>query len=567
MYGKKNMYCENCGKKLDDGDLFCSQCGAKRPDAPMEAVAEPEKEAEGNEKQSRIESEEAGKKPVPLILAVIFSVCIVVAGAYTGFRLAGIDRHAAESGAGKKAHKETVLTENCMMEVSQYDISDYPTVKLYLEVLGDNGAFVEGLTQENFRVAERRGAEGESKERDVKKIVNLNENEGISIGMIADASGSMEADIGQVKSEILAFLDTVQFEKGDEVELVKFSDESYICASFTNDLENITEAVQTMTTEGNTRLYDTLMNEIERIQSQQNVKCIIAFTDGMDNESIYTADEVSAYAAECQIPVFLIGIGPECDEGTLTQLAEETGGSYQNIDDIALLEDNYRSIYQKEKEIYLMEYEVEDADDLERGCSIAISLQEESGETVDEAEISFEPMDFFEMMYNRFLIAGIDCQTKGERNLLDSGLIVTTQEAYENSDCVAYQSQEAINSKGTGASGSNVYVVLMDHEVLNVIRNGDGSYTVYGVSNYDINKINRYGELISEQEKQAVFSIYGESSREKAEYMIEENRSNYEKLTLVKDTDGKWKFFTRVYEREDGGNPYPINEIYNVSLY
>ena len=52
-----------------------------------------------------------------------------------------------------------------------------------------------------------------------------------------------------------------------------------------------------------------------------------------------------------------------------------------------------------------------------------------------------------------------------------------------------------------------------------------------------------------------------------AQYKIEENRSNYEKLTLVKDTDGKWRFNTRVYEREDGGNPYPVNEIYDVTIY
>ena len=214
-----------------------------------------------------------------------------------------------------------------------------------------------------------------------------------------------------------------------------------------------------------------------------------------------------------------------------------------------------------------MEYEINEPDDFDNGCYLEIALQDEKGNAGDEAELSFEPSDFFEMMYNRFLIAGIDCQTKGERNLIDSGLIITTKEAYGNPDCVAYQSQEAINSGGTGASGSNVYVVLMDHEVLNVYENKDGSYTVYGVSNYDISKINRYEELRNEQEKLAVSSIYGESSREKAQYKIEENRSNYEKLTLVKDTDGKWRFNTRVYEREDGGNPYPVNEIYDVTIY
>ena len=505
------------------------------------------------------------KDRLAIAIVAALAVCVIAAGVFLGLQHFGVNQGEADKNMAEEADfvEETAqpaFPENCTLEISQYDISDYPAVKVYLEVYGD-------LDKENFCVKERRGKDGKAAEKAAENVVKLNENEGISIGLIADASGSMEADIAQVKTEMLEFLKTVQFDKGDEVELVKFSDESYICASFTNDMDDITEAVNSMTTDGNTRLYDTLMNELERIQFQQNAKSIIAFTDGWDNESVYTAEEVAEYASECYIPIFLIGIGLECDEEALAQLAETTGGSYQNIDDIGLLEDNYRSIYQEEKEAYLLEYEINEPDDFDNGCYLEIALQDEKGNAGDEAELSFEPSDFFEMMYNRFLIAGIDCQTKGERNLIDSGLIITTKEAYGNPDCVAYQSQEAINSGGTGASGSNVYVVLMDHEVLNVYENKDGSYTVYGVSNYDISKINRYEELRNEQEKLAVSSIYGESSREKAQYKIEENRSNYEKLTLVKDTDGKWRFNTRVYEREDGGNPYPVNEIYDVTIY
>lgn len=559
------MYCGKCGRKLEEGDVFCPQCGTRRMDSPMEANIElmDKEQAENMPKKGKMAS----------AIAAVLAVCVIVAGIFAGFKFWDVNQGNADktiaenrNSAGETIQAET-LPENCTVEISQYDISDYPTVKVYLEVFGEDGTLVENLDKENFCVKERRGSDGKAEEKATKNVVKLNENEGISIGLIADASGSMEADIAQVKTEMLEFLKTVQFDKGDEVELVKFSDESYICASFTNDMDYITEAVNSMTTDGNTRLYDTLMNELVRIQSQKNAKSIIAFTDGWDNESVYMAEEVAEYAVECRIPIFLIGIGSECDEETLAWLAEETGGSYQNIDDIGLLEDNYRSIYQEEKEVYLLEYEIDEADDFDNGCYLEIALRDEEGNAGGEAEFSFEPSDFFEMMYNRFLIAGIDCQTKGERNLLDSGLIVTTKEAYGNPDCVAYQSQEAINSGGTGASGSNVYVVLMDHEVLNVYKNTDGSYTVYGVSNYDISKINRYGELRNEQEKLAVSSIYGESSREKAQYRIEENRSNYEKLTLVKDTDGKWKFNTRVYEREDGGNPYPVNEIYDVTLY
>lgn len=34
------MYCENCGSKLEDGDLFCQNCGAKVPSNDQSDLAD-----------------------------------------------------------------------------------------------------------------------------------------------------------------------------------------------------------------------------------------------------------------------------------------------------------------------------------------------------------------------------------------------------------------------------------------------------------------------------------------------------------------------------------------------
>ena len=519
---------------------------------------------------------------VILILLVICGACVFIVSKYNAHQEAKkeaererqeeLKKEEEQTGAEEQGRQDEMekedgqeqqkAEESYAVTVSQYDISDYPVVKAYLDVRDTDGKFVKGLGEEDFCVKENRGG-NKSEERTIQNVVQINDNEGISIGLVADVGRSMDNEMSQVKEAMLHFMDAVQFDNGDEVELAGSGGDSFIYASFTNDISQLEEAIDEIETNVAVRLYDTLMSELERIQSRQNAKCIIAFADGRDNKSIHTADEVSDYAKFSGVPVFMIGIGSDCDEESLKQIADATGGSYQNISDISSLEACYREIYQEEKSVYLLEYETKDTDNFDGECQVGISF--ENGSTGKEAQFSFEPGEFFEVLYNRFLIAGIDCQTKGERNLLDSGLIFTTQEAYSNPDCVAYQSQEAIRSGGTGARSSDVYVVLMDHAVLNVYKSEIG-YTLYCVSNYDISKISSYAKSES-QERREIEAKYGTISNQAAEFLIEENRNNYEKLTLAKDSDGQWKFYTRVYEREDGGSAYPITDIYNVTQY
>lgn len=454
--------------------------------------------------------------------------------------------------------------DNYNVSVKQYDLSEYPNIKIYLDVTDEAGNFVPKLNKSAFYLNEQRNVEGEMKRQTIVNVSQLNENEGISIALVADISGSMGDLLPEAQRGMKNFINTVQFQKGDEIELTQFSDRAYICNSFTNDATQLNNAINQMYADGGTRLYDTLISEIERVHSRQNAKCVIGFTDGYDNESYYTYQDAINSACNYQIPVFLIGIGSECDEMTLRQIAEKTGGIYTNIADITSLEEIYNQIYKQEKEVYLLEYEVTAPDDFESPCNLDIYVRTEDKNGGFVKNFSFEPKDFFNVMYNRFLVAGIDCQTKGERNLLDSGLIITTEEAYQNENCVAYQSQEAINNGGVGSKQSNVFEVLVAYDVLNVYKEGDG-YVVYGVSNYDISKIKKYSSS-NDMEKAKMIEYYGDNISEDTMFRVESNISNYEKLTLIKDTDGKWKFNTRVYEREDGSKPYFVNQVYTVEM-
>ena len=67
------------------------------------------------------------------------------------------------------------------------------------------------------------------------------------------------------------------------------------------------------------------------------------------------------------------------------------------------------------------------------------------------------------------------------------------------------------------------------------------------------------------KEKAEIKEYYPDYSFDSTDvFRLEENISNYEKLTLVKDKDGKWKFNVRTYEREDGKSAVMVNSVYDV---
>jgi hypothetical protein len=98
------------------------------------------------------------------------------------------------------------------------------------------------------------------------------------------------------------------------------------------------------------------------------------------------------------IPVFIIGIGPDSDEASLTSLAQECSGNYYSADTTDLsqiLEKIYYSIYQETQEYFVFEYESPNIADITLFRNILISTSEISRyigtankEYVPQADIS-----------------------------------------------------------------------------------------------------------------------------------------------------------------------------------
>ena len=83
---------------------------------------------------------------------------------------------------------------------------------------------------------------------------------------------------------------------------------------------------------------------------------MIAFTDGMDNYSSCSANDVINLAKRYHVPIFVIGIGYE-DYSYARNIAQQTGGNYYSAASVSDMSYIYDRIYKQEKELYMLEFE------------------------------------------------------------------------------------------------------------------------------------------------------------------------------------------------------------------
>ena len=162
------------------------------------------------------------------------------------------------------------------------------------------------------------------------------------------------------------FINQVQFEAGDEVSLISFADDVYSEVPFTNDKRILLENLNNMGGGDLTSLYDALYVAINQVAMQSGAKCIIAFTDGIDNDSVCTPQIVAELAMRYHIPIFIIGVGENIDNFSLQYITNSTGGAYRNIETIPSMQEVYEVIYREQKAMYLLEYQTQQGSETDK---------------------------------------------------------------------------------------------------------------------------------------------------------------------------------------------------------
>jgi tetratricopeptide (TPR) repeat protein len=238
------------------------------------------------------------------------------------------------------------------------DISNYPTVKAYFRVKDyDSGDRIENLDPSSFTITESIDG-GDYLAREVRSATILDGNAGVNIDLIADKSDSIsDYDMEKIKSVMTEFVQNLNYDEGDKAEVLAFDSIVQQMCSYTNDSKLLVNGINSMSTDGSTAFYDAVYAGINHAALQGGARCVIAFTDGDDTASVnHSVYDVIDYANENQVTLYIIGVGDVYEE-PLQNMASSTGGNYWYIDNLYDLSDIYNSIYQDQKDMYVVEYE------------------------------------------------------------------------------------------------------------------------------------------------------------------------------------------------------------------
>jgi VWFA-related protein len=150
------------------------------------------------------------------------------------------------------------------------------------------------------------------------------------LGLMLDASGSMQADMKLAQGAAIKFLNMLP--TAEDITLVDFDTQVRITRYPQRDFARLVERIRMRKPEGWTALYDALGTYLDGAGQQEGRTIMVMYTDGADSRSALSYADTLDLLKASQVTVYAIGLVDNAGSArarlqmTLRQLAETTGG-------------------------------------------------------------------------------------------------------------------------------------------------------------------------------------------------------------------------------------------------
>lgn len=227
--------------------------------------------------------------------------------------------------------------------------SKFPRVKFTVNVVNPENRGVAGIDEENIIVYED-GYRVNYRVKDVSRPDDL-----LHVVIAIDSSRSISARfLERIKSEAGKFIGAT--DASDRIALIRFNDTVRLLNNFTSNRAELHSGIKSVERHGKfTRLYDGIYDSIELLdRAGDSRKGVIVFTDGKDEGSNLTSDDIISFARDREIPIYFISDNSSTS-AHLGRIAKLTGGRYfcVNRKDIACA---WNSVLSRIKSVYEIDY-------------------------------------------------------------------------------------------------------------------------------------------------------------------------------------------------------------------
>jgi VWFA-related protein len=244
------------------------------------------------------------------------------------------------------------------VRITQIDRSRFPEVRVFVSATDASGEPVP-VGADELRLFEN----GQAVEP--RSILGAGEIGPLTTMLVVDISGSMAVDgkLEAAQEAALAYVD--QMQPGDQTGLIAFDVESNLVQSVTEDRLALAEAIRDLQTGGDTAMFDALVEGVRSLDTIGGRKAIIVLTDGMDNSSHATLEELLRQAGDQGPSISAVGLGDRSelgvsfaglDEGRLEALAARAGGRYARTADAVELRQVYERLGRALHSEYVVTY-------------------------------------------------------------------------------------------------------------------------------------------------------------------------------------------------------------------
>ncbi len=190
----------------------------------------------------------------------------------------------------------------------------------------------------------------------------------LSLALLVDESGSMRENGALTRETVDTLLAAISAGRtpGDRVALLGFDSTVHELQAFTADTDAVGRALDGVDPFGATAAHDAIAETARRLGALGGRRALVVISDGLDNRSQLTLQQVSSIASAIDVPVYVVltrwtvSAGPDLEAATLgplQQLARWTGGEGFAASDPAAIEAAARRIVSDVRHQYLIAFE------------------------------------------------------------------------------------------------------------------------------------------------------------------------------------------------------------------
>jgi VWFA-related protein len=230
------------------------------------------------------------------------------------------------------------------IRITQVDNSQFPNVTVYVSTTNSAGEPV-GIDPASIQIMEN----GQLMQPVDIRGGGAGQAEPLTTMLVMDISGSMDKSDKFTAAKEAAKTYVSQMRSGDQAGLITFDSQVHYVQPVTTDITTLIDTINLLRTGTDTAMFNALIEAEKALEGISGRKAIIVLTDGMDNQSHNTAEDVITAIGPSGLTISTIGFGDAStasqaglDEAALKYLAEKSGGLYSYAADSAALSALYQ---------------------------------------------------------------------------------------------------------------------------------------------------------------------------------------------------------------------------------